>query len=261
MSKILRIILVVVLGFFTTCFASETVCEIYGFVEDFSWKEQVSYISGDFVDESGLRYGLGADIDMFSEGGFGILFGGEAYIGSVDYKGGIQNSLTGEYVPYDSKTSYYGMRGNFDLGYRFDNGNYVLTPYCGYGLEIWDRVLDADLFDSAGGYGYSELWIYSTIRLGASGQYFYNNNVSIFGDICLDLFPYVSEYINSDSGNVILEPEGEIGFAFEVGLSYNNLMFSFFWKERQFDKSEEDGGFYQPNSDERCLGVQAGIKF
>jgi hypothetical protein len=53
----------------------------------------------------------------------------------------------------------------------------------------------------------------------------------------------VSEYINSDSGSVTLEPDGKIGFAFEVGLSYNNLTFSFFGKECQFDKYDQKMDF------------------
>jgi len=261
MNKVFRIVLLFVLGTVATGLADDTVVNIYGFVEDFSWTEQVSHIEGDFVDESGFRYGIGGAVNMFSSGGFGMILGGEGYLGAVDYKGGVQNSMTGQYLPYNSKTSYYGLRGNLDVGYKFRGNNYVLTPYCGYGFDFWDRVLDADLFESEGVHGYSEVWFYIAARIGAGGQYTLSQNVNVFGDLCLNVFPYVSEYISSGSGDVTLEPEGKIGFDFEVGLSYNDILFSFFWKERQFGKSDENDGAYQPDSEERRIGVQIGLIF
>ena len=261
MNKVLRIVLLFVLGTVATGLADDTVVNIYGFAEDFSWTEQVSHIEGNFVDESGLRYGIGGDVKIFSTGGFGVILGGEGYLGAVDYKGGVQNSLTGQYIPYNSKTSYYGVRGNADFGYKFKGNNYVVTPYCGYGFDFWDRVLDADLFEPEGEHGYSELWIYTAVRVGADGQYTLSQNVNIFTDLCLNIFPYVSESISSNGRDVTLEPEGKIGFDFEAGLSYNDLMFSFFWKERQFGKSDENDGAYQPDSEERRIGVQIGLIF
>jgi hypothetical protein len=261
MNKLLIIVLFFVLGSVVIVFADDTVMNIYGFVEDFSWKEQVSHIEVNFVDESGFRYGIGGDVDIFSNGGFGVIFAGEGYLGAVDYKGGIQNSLTGQYVPYNSKTSYYGIRGNFDFGYKFKGNNYLIIPYCGYGFDLWNRVLDADLFETEGKYGYSELWLYTTVRVGARGEYSLNSNVNIFSDLCLNIFPYVSEYIYSNGKDVTLEPEGKIGFDFEVGLSYNDLLFSFFWTERQFDQSDEIDEVYQPASDERRVGVKLGFNF
>ncbi|MDA3798999.1 MAG: hypothetical protein PF692_07955 [Kiritimatiellae bacterium] len=243
-------------------FAGDFIVDSYVFAEDFSWTEDIPHLGSEFVDESGVRYGVGMAVNNFNPDTICLKFSGEAYLGQVDYKGGIMNKLTGDYVPYDSDTSYYGVRGNIDMGYAFViNEIHYVMPYAGYGIDMWDRVLDAKLFEESGGYGYSELWIYSYVRIGAVSEFTITPQINFFGDLCLNVLPFTYEYITDDGQNIDLQPDGQLGFDLTVGFSYNQLLLSFFWSEKNFDKSDVEDGYYQPDSKETRIGIQAGLRF
>lgn len=259
MKKLSIMLLCLICG---VIFAGELVVESYVFAEDFKWTEDIPHLGDKFVDERGVRYGIGMVFSKFNPGSICLKFSGEAYLGQVDYKGGVMNSVTGGYVPYESETSYYGVRGNIDMGYSFIiNEIHYVMPYTGYGIDMWDRVLDAKLFEAPGDYGYSEFWIYSYVRVGAVSEFTITPEINFFGDFCLNVLPFAYEYIKDDGQNIDLQPDGQLGFDLTVGFSYNWLFLSFFWSEKNFDKSDVEDGYYQPDSKETRIGIQAGVKF
>lgn len=261
MNRIVNIVVFYLLSAMLLC-ADESGWRGYFLFEDFSWTETVPGDGGDFVDESGLRYGVGVSFNLVDSGGICLYFNGEGYLGSVDYDGGVQNLVTGESLPYSSKTSYYGMRGGCDLGYMLEvASDIVIIPYVGAGLEVWYRVLDADLFEAEGVYGYTEGWFYGWGRMGFKGVFVVDEATTFYGDVSVDVFPFASEYVNISGDDINLEPDAKIGFDLEVGFSYNQFLISLFWAEKNFDQSNEESGFVQPKSEERRIGVKAGIEF
>ena len=259
MKKLSIIFLCLICG---ASFAGDLIVDGYVFAEDFRWTEDIPHLGDKFVDESGTRYGVGMSFNKLNLGSICLKLSGEAYLGQVDYKGGIMNNATGGYVPYDSDTSYYGVRGDIDMGYAFViNETHYVMPYVGYGIDMWDRVLDAKLFESPGDYGYSEFWVYSYVRLGAVSEFTITPKVNFFGDLCLNLLPFTYEYIMDDGQNTDLQPDGQLGFDLIVGFSYNKLLLSFFWSEKNFEKSDVEDGYYQPDSKETRIGIQVGMRF
>ena len=86
---------------------------IYAYVSHFAWEEEFEGIK--IVDEDGTFVGIGLEFDDLLAPHALLLGRGDFFLGQADYAGGIQNE-DGSITPYNSDTSYGGVRGQLALG-------------------------------------------------------------------------------------------------------------------------------------------------
>jgi len=240
---------------------------IYGLAENFEWTE---YFQGqELLEESGPIFGLGGDLEFKIAGGVWIEGGGEIFAGDVDYDGHIMTS-DNKLIPYDSTTSYEGIKIEGDLAYQhtLPHSSYI-KPYAGAGIRAWRRTLDTELSDRyIGRYGYEEDWATLYGILGIKVAMSLSADRFLFAAI-EGHFPFENEMsvdLSNQNGpsDIDLDPGKENTWYAEAGFDASPFTVSVFYETLEFSQSppaDDHPRIFQPRSEAEVVGLKLGFFF
>ncbi len=239
---------------------------VHGWVEQFEWEE---FFDGEkLLTESGPRVGGGVDFSFLLSGPLWAEGSGEAYVGEVDYDGGVQSS-DGDWEPYRSDTSYSGMRAEGALALDAFAGRPVaVVPLAGLGFDAWKRSLDAPLLEEQGRYGYDEDWAVAYGWAGVRVRLSPREDLHLRGQFAvrLPLATGVDADLRNVGGpsSVTLEPDGRPSVRGDVSVQIAWFEIGAFYETLEFDASPVEnygGDVFQPESKARMAGVRAGLRW
>jgi hypothetical protein len=235
----------------------------------FTWEE---YVDGQrILKEKGPMFGAGAAVLLESPklgGGSTLTFKAKAELfgSEVDYDGTAQNLFTGETFPASTDVTYFGTKGEIDVGWRHTSGPYYLEPFAGAGIRWWLRDLqDGTAVDNSGNTvqvsGGEEYWFSAYARAGLRSGY-QAKDVKFFAEAGAK-YPFHNEntFDSPFGGELTLEPKAEWSAFAEIGMQYKWFRPSIFYEGFRYRDSEPVGGFYQPRSDSDIIGLNLGFAF
>lgn len=227
----------------------------------FTWKEQNG--GKTLLRERGPLFCAGVRLGFVTPSALAVRGRAELFGGEVDYEGQTQAP---ESVPVETNVSYYGARGEVDLGYQLHPGHARLEPFAGLGYQGWFRDLqDSKTSDGTQVFGYTEGWQIGYLRLGARADAPVGR-LRVSAEAGAKYPFYVGNTIDfSDSGETTFHPKGRLsGFA-EVGVDYEKFRASLVFDALRFAKSDlkaVNGTYYfQPDSSSDSFGLRLGWNF
>jgi hypothetical protein len=234
----------------------------YFSVQHYTWEE---FNNGRrLLKESGELVAAGVLVGASTDSSVTLRAKAELFGGVVDYDGETQAPNP---IPVQTDVNYFGVRNEFDLGYRAASGPLRIEPFAGLGYRWWLR----DLEDSTAATGqpvsgYTEDWLTGYGRLGARGSYRPSDLVALFAEGGA-LYPFYTgntvDFVGA--GKVTFRPRGKVsGFA-EAGAAWRYLRLSLYYEGFRWGKSPVKSvagvGFLQPESTSDVLGVTLGWNF
>lgn len=229
----------------------------YGVIDMFTWEE---FLNGDkLLTEEGPILGIGGTIAFALSDTITLEGDGYMFFGNIDYDGGIQNFMTGEVTPYQSNTEYTGikMQGNCIYSLGLIQGMQI-APYAGLGLKYWQRDIDKKPGAlTVGQYGYTEYWSTTYLALGVKATKSLGNDISLMGKA--ELKVTISNAEEADGTD--LEPGEEPSYLIEGGARFSMFFATLYYEAYDFSKSPAVGGFLQPDSEARIIGIRGGVTF
>ncbi len=243
---------------------------VYPSFQYFTWEE---FNAGQrLVRETGPLFGAGAAVTLEGpklDGGSSLTLKAKAELfGSVvDYDGHAQDLQTGELIPADTDVTYFGTKGEIDLGWRYTAGDWFLEPFGGAGIRWWLRDIHNGTATDAGGnivqvQGYEEDWLSAYARVGLRGGYSVAKDFRIFAEAGAK-YPFYTE--NSADfpgvGSVTVKPGGEWSAFAEIGAQYKWFRPSVFYEGTRYSASPVVNGLFQPKSESDIIGVNFGVAF
>ena len=227
----------------------------------FSWKERSG--GKTLLKEHGPLFCAGVRLGSVTSSSVAVRARAEVFGGEVSYEGQTQAP---ESVPVDTHVSYYGAKGELDLGYRLDTGPARLEPFAGVGYQGWFRDLqDSTASDGTSVYGYTEGWQVGYARIGARADAPLGR-VRGSAEAGAKYPFYVGNTIDfSGSGKTTFHPKGRMsGFA-ELGAGYGNFRAALVFDALRFARSDlkpVNGTYYfQPDSSSDSFGLRLGWNF
>jgi hypothetical protein len=240
---------------------------IYPSFQYFTWEE---FHSGRrLLKETGPLFGAGAAF-LFEgpklDGCNPLTFKGKAELfGSVvDYDGETQPPNT---LPVKTDITYFGTKGEFDLGWRYTVGFLFLEPFGGAGIRWWLRdIHDSTATDTSGNTvpvsGYQENWFSAYARVGLRGGYAVAKDFRIFAEAGAKYPFYTQNSVDFlGVGQVTVKPGGEWSAFAEVGARYKWFRPSVFYEGFRYSDSPAVSGLFQPQSESDIIGVNLGFAF
>lgn len=188
----------------------------------------------------------------------------ELFGGSVEYDGETQG---GDPIPVETDVNYFGMKNQFDLGYRISRPTVSIEPFAGVAHRWWLRDLE-DSYSSTGVAvsGYTEVWQTGYARVGARGRYHPPAPVSLFVEAGA-LYPfYTGNRVDFEGyGDTTFRPDGRVSAFGEAGAQWRELKLSlhyegFRWSESPV-KAVGSQFFFQPRSEADIFGLSIGWAF
>lgn len=231
-------------------------------LQDFTWTEKLP--SGLSLEETGGLIGLRLETDLpHRSPGWRSHLAGDVFAGTVDYDGfliGIDGSIT----PYESETTYLGVAGSWDVGYRVAlSPEFAVEPFLGLGAHYWLRSLDDDE-----GFGYDEYWLTLYGRAGIRFGWQTAPETELYAAAAALLPFYNYEWavdvpLAQGDGDVELEPKEKTGWEIEAGLDHGSWHAAVFHSYMDFGRSDLDdtGQFFQPASTREVTGLRVGYRF
>ncbi len=243
---------------------------LYPSFQYFQWEE---YHAGQrLLRETGPLFGAGAaavlvgpklDNDSF----FTLKAKAELFGSVVDYDGHAQDLQSGERFPIKTDVTYFGTKGEADLGWRYTVGRICLEPFGGVGIRWWLRDLqDTTSVDANGNSvpvsGYEEDWLSAYSRVGLRGGFAVAADVRVFAEAGAK-YPFYTR--NSTDfpgvGSVTVKPGGRWSAFAELGVRYKRFRPSVFYEGFRYADSPPSKGLFQPKSDSDIIGVNLGYTF
>ena len=229
--------------------------ELEAAVEYFTWSEHSN--GEQLLDEGGFRYAMAAN---YSRRGSNWIARARAklFLGFVDYNGAIQNLVTGETIPFEDSTNYYGGGLEAHAAHQSALGNrHLLEVGGGLGADLWFRILAPGEPT-----GYTERWLPvfaildATIRPARATGWIARAGIKLpfvtFESVHLEVAGFGSTDV---SLRPKLRPSGFADFGYQVARSVGIVAyFDSYW----FGESNPDGVFLQPESRSLQVGVRAG---
>lgn len=248
---------------------------VYPFVASHTWKEFDS--GAQLLRESGPLFGVGAatKIAIYRKS---LLMKTkvELFGGLIDYNGqttDVNPALSG--LPVKTDVTYFGLKLENDIGWRFRLGKASVEPFAGIGYRWWLRDLhDSSTVASSGNAvkvrGTTEEWQTLYARLGTHADCEIGKDLWIFAEGGAK-YPFLNRNtadIASD-GTVTVRPGQEWSAFAEIGIRYKWLRPSFFYEGFGFSQSStvlttfngQPVGMFQPKTKADMLGVNLGILF
>lgn len=243
---------------------------VYPSFQYFTWEE---HVGGErILKEKGPMFGAGAAVLLESpklRGGSTLTFKAKAELfgSEVDYDGTAQNLLTGETFPASTDVTYFGTKGEIDVGWRHTSGCFYLEPFAGAGIRWWIRDLhDTTAVNNSGNTvqvtGGEEYWLSAYARTGLRGGYQQGKDMKFFAEAGAK-YPFHNENTSESpfGGDLTLEPKADWSAFAEIGMQYKWFRPSIFYEGFRYRDSAPVGGFYQPRSDSDIFGLNLGFAF
>ena len=208
-------------------------------LQDFRWREFRD--TGErLLQETGVRFSIGAAYDNFRREGDGVLYSvnGAIYLGRVNYDGQTQ---LGE--PATTDVDYYGLNIEALGGYRFGR-RIGLDVFGGLGLDHWLRSLnDGRTASGTVASGYDEFY---TILYGKAGLGFFQQldgwRYMLQGGVKLPLI--TSQYVDLGSGVTLhpgIEPSAFANLQFDFGSGrHDRFGFALYYDSYRFSESDPE---------------------
>ena len=223
---------------------------VYASVQAFHWREE--YRDRELLEEEGPLFGLGVD---FRRRWFRSRL--ELFGGTVEYDGETQGG-----DPVETDTNYLGGLGEFDFfvltGLRDDPptlGRFYVDPYLGLGMRYWAR----DIEDRDDARGYREDWFTAYIHAGADVVAPLRGDGRWYAGARFGYSLY--NYESVDEFDVELNPGRGPRVRVETGLDWESLKAAVFFEWVRFAKSDEEDGYFQPESTMAILGLNVGFRW
>ncbi len=253
-------------------FGGMTELYLYPYVQYFHWKEESG--GRKLLTESGPLYGIGTAVGLNllqtdSSGSLRLKTKGELFGGVVDYDGQTQPPSS---LPVKTDVTYFGGKGEVNLGWSFPTGRYSLQPFAGLGYRIWLRDLhDSTTRDGNGQslrvQGYTETWESAYTKLGLTLTHTFDNGVGMFweGGASFPFYNTNSVDVTGD-GTVTVKPEGRWSAFGEFGVRTARIRTAVFYQGYRTDPSpavriSQSVSILQPRSTEDVVGVSVGYCF
>lgn len=237
---------------------------LYGHAEYFSWKE--TFKGETYVEETGALSGAGLEYAWRGTNGWGAGILVELFGGEVDYDGGIQLP-TGEFMPVESDTVYFGTRIEGRLFRDIARGKATWTPEAGVGLRMWVRDFESEASAEVEDAAYKEYWFDGYGFLGVGGKYSLSAKSDVHARVRVKLPMGTAEYIDASNNggpdDIELEPEAQVGWQAEAGATIKGLEIDLFVETLDYDQSdldEETETYFQPDSEALLVGVKLGAR-
>jgi hypothetical protein len=241
---------------------------VYAAVESFTWKEFDN--NERILKESGTLYGVGFMYHKEFENQVTVRPVVELFGGKVGYDGQACY-LSGPCQPASTKTGYFGVKLQGDLGRRFRPvESFSLEPFAGLGLRAWTRdIYNGTAADGSATSGYREQWATLYARFGLSAGVDLSSRTRLFIEAGVKL-PFYNENTARVSNigwgpDVTLHPGKQASFFAETGITLKRFLGSVFYDGLRFSQSSKvNNGFtapYQPRSTADIYGVKLGFLF
>jgi hypothetical protein len=190
----------------------------------------------------------------------------------VDYDGTAQNLQTMETFPASTDVTYFGTKGEIDVGWRYTCNTFYFEPFAGAGIRWWIRdIHDGTATDNNGNtvqvIGYQEDWFSAHLRLGLRGGYEVVKDFKVFAEAGAK-YPFHTENTadTPSFGDVTIEPQGEWSAFAEIGVQYKWFRPSIFYEGFRYSDSpvvpvSQTMGIFQPQSESDIIGINIGVAF
>ncbi len=245
---------------------------LYPYVQYFHWTETSG--GRKLLTESGPIYGIGTAVGLnllqTDNSGFLLLrTKGELFGGVVDYDGQTQPPSS---LPVKTDVTYFGGKGELNLGWSYPAGRFLLQPFAGLGYRLWLRDLhDSSTRDGSGQavqvQGYTETWESAYTRLGLSLTHTFDNGVRMFWEGGASFPFYNSNSLDlTGDGTVTVRPEGRWSAFGEFGVRTARIRTALYYQGYRTDQSpavrvSPSVSILQPRSTEDVVGVSVGYCF
>lgn len=253
-------------------FGGMTELYLYPYVQYFHWQEESG--GRKLLTESGPIYGIGTAVGLNllqtdTSGSLLLKTKGELFGGVVDYDGQTQPPSS---LPVKTDVTYFGGKGEVNLGWSFPTGRYSLQPFAGLGYRIWLRDLhDSTTRDGNGQslrvQGYTETWESAYTKLGLTLTHTFDNGVGMFweGGASFPFYNTNSVDVTGD-GTVTVRPEGRWSAFGEIGVRTARIRTAVYYQGYRTDQSpavriSQSVSILQPRSTEDVVGVSVGYCF
>lgn len=253
-------------------FGGMTELYLYPYVQYFHWQEESD--GRKLLTESGPIFGVGTAVGLNllqteTSGALVLKTKGELFGGVVDYDGETQPPSS---LPVKTDVTYFGGKGEVNLGWSFPAGRYALQPFTGLGYRIWLRDLhDSTTRDRNGQtlqvQGYTETWESAYTKLGLSLTHTFDNGVRMFWEGGASFPFYNTNSVDMvGDGSVTVRPEGRWSAFGEFGVLSAKIRTAVFYQGYRTDKSpavrvSPSTSVLQPRSAEDVVGVSVGYCF
>jgi hypothetical protein len=281
--KILRLSFVVLLialslffvsALFSPAFAGEYSLSLG--IDSYTWRE-IDDDGARLLRESGPLFALIFNYEREYPNHVTLRPAAEIFGGSVDYDGQACDRITLICEPARSKTDYFGVKLEGDLGGKIRAANgFSIEPFAGLGLRVWARSLqDGSTASGLPTSGYWEKWVTAYGRAGLRGGVDLAVRKQVYAIIGIKL-PFYNEntaYL-SDIGynrDLVVHPGRENSFFAEAGFKLDRFTTALYYDSFRFSKSEFDYAvdertgsfslFDQPKTEADIYGVKFGLVF
>jgi hypothetical protein len=262
------LVVICLFGLFHASLAAAEEFYVYGAVESFIWRE---FDAGErAVKESGPLFGIGLAYSREFEDHLTLTPKGEFFFGSVDYDGHACD-IFGTCQPATSKTTYFGLKLEGDIGRRFrPTQSSFIEPFGGLGLRAWQRdIKNGTASDGSATAGYIEDWSTLYFRLGVRGGMDFSKSSKMFAEagVKLPLYNENTAYVSNIGlgPDVTMHPGKQASFFAETGIILSRIKASVFYDGLRFPQSSSVSNgyylFYQPKSTMDIYGVKVGVVF
>jgi hypothetical protein len=234
---------------------------IYPSFQYFQWEE--FHAGQRLLRETGPLFGIGAAVGLEgpkldASNSLTLKAKAELFGSVVDYDGHAQDLQTGEEFPLKTDVTYFGTKGEIDLGWRYTLGSLYMEPFGGAGIRWWLR----DLHDTPTATGYEEDWLSAYARVGLRGGFNVARDVRVFAEAGAKYPFYTSNNIDFPGvGSVTVKPGGRWSAFAELGAQYKWFRPSVFYEGFRYSDSPPSKGLFQPKSDSDIIGVNLGFAF
>jgi hypothetical protein len=216
------------------------------------------------LEESGQLVAGGVVVGGKTDGSLTFRGKFEIFGGSVEYDGETQGP---DPIPVETDVNYFGMKNQFDLGYRFSRPALSVEPFAGVAHRWWLRDLeDSRSASGTAVSGYTEVWQTGYGRVGARGRYHHPAAVTLFLEAGA-LYPfYTGNSVDfADSGTTTFHPRGELSAFAEAAAQWKQLKLSLHYEGFRWSKSPVKAVgsdfFLQPRSQADIYGMSIGWAF
>ena len=252
---------------------------LYPYVQYFHWEEENN--GRRLLTESGPIFGVGTAVGLNllqtdTNGSLVLKTKGELFGGVVDYDGQTQSPSS---LPVKTDVTYFGGKGELNLGWSFPAGRFAIQPFSGIGYRVWLR----DLHDSStttntsgqrnGGsqvvqvQGYTETWESAYARLGLTLSHTFDNDWRMFLEGGASYPFYNTNSVDIiGNGTATIRPEGRWSAFGEMGIRTGKIRTALFYQGYRTDQSpsvrvSQSIAILQPRSAEDVVGVSVGYCF
>jgi hypothetical protein len=226
--------------------------------EESDAEEEILLVEGGWF--PGLRFEYAR---LTQNGTFGLSV--DAGAGAIEYDGGIQNTLTGEIIPFKTYTHYSQATIDAFYFYPVFKGRVPLDIGVRGGVHHWVRTIDSKKMEDPGEYGYVETWSHFSLQPAVAVEVLFGSSSSfrVEGGMRLG-FSSEERITELGTGSVkpLLKPKPKPAIRGNALLKVGHVLLEAEYLGLDFDKSPLwRGVIFQPDSYLDRLDVRVGWEF